>query len=220
MYLILLGLPGAGKGTQAARLTKETGLVQVTTGELFRENIREGTELGQKAKPYYDAGQLVPDELTIGMLLDRLSQPDCRNGCMFDGFPRNLKQAEALEEALASQGKQIGKAVCIRVDTEELVRRLAGRWTCPQCGAVYHQVNQPPKQPGVCDVCGSQLRQREDDRPDVVRTRLEVNLKELEPLLDYYRNQDKLIEVEGQRDPDEITRELTAIIKPDLRCRL
>jgi len=220
LYLILLGLPGAGKGTQAARLTKETGLVQVTTGELFRENIREGTELGQKAKPYYDAGQLVPDELTIGMLLDRLSQPDCRNGCMFDGFPRNLKQAEALEEALASQGKQIGKAVHMRVDTEELVRRLAGRWTCPQCGAVYHQVNQPPKQPGICDVCGSQLRQRADDRPDVVRTRLEVNLKELEPLLDYYRNQDKLIEVEGQRDPDEITRELTAIIKPDLRCRL
>ena len=220
MYLILLGLPGAGKGTQAARLRKETGLVQVTTGELFRENIREGTELGQEAKPYYDAGQLVPDELTIGMLLDRLSQPDCRNGCMFDGFPRNLKQAEALEEALASQGKQIGKAVYIRVDTEELVRRLAGRWTCPQCGAVYHQVNQPPKQPGICDACGSQLRQREDDRPDVVRTRLEVNLKELEPLLDYYRNQDKLIEVEGQRDPDEITRELTAIIKPDLRCRL
>jgi len=220
LYLILLGLPGAGKGTQAARLTKETGLVQVTTGELFRENIREGTELGQKAKPYYDAGQLVPDELTIGMLLDRLSQPDCRNGCMFDGFPRNVRQAEALEEALASQGKQIGKAVYIRVDTEELVRRLAGRWTCPQCGAVYHQVNQPPKQPGICDVCGSQLRQRADDRPDVVRTRLEVNLKELEPLLDYYRNQDKLIEVEGQRDPDEITRELTAIIKPDLRCRL
>lgn len=212
MYVILLGLPGAGKGTQAARLQERTGLVHVTTGELFRENIRAGTELGRKARPYVDGGLLVPDEITIGMLLDRIAQPDCMNGCMLDGFPRTMEQAKALDEALAKEGKQIGRAVYIKVTTEELVNRLAGRWGCRFCGAVYHEQNQPPKVAGVCDNCGAELYQREDDRPDVVRTRLEVNMKNLSPLLEYYRAQGKLRELDGERDVEEVARDLAAAI--------
>jgi adenylate kinase len=213
LYIVLLGLPGAGKGTQAAIIKGKTGLAHVTTGELFRENIRAGTKLGKQAQPFVESGRLVPNELTIGMLLDRIAQPDCAAGCMFDGFPRNTEQAEALDEALSGEGKQIDKAIYIPVATEELVRRLAGRWSCPQCGAVYHETNQPPKQAGVCDNCGSQLYQREDDRPEVVRTRLEVNLKNLEPLLDHYRRRGTLLEVDGERPVDEITRDILRLLQ-------
>ncbi|MBI2913318.1 MAG: adenylate kinase [Chloroflexi bacterium] len=212
MYVILLGLPGAGKGTQAAHLSKTKGLPHITTGELFRENIRLGTELGLKAKPFYDAGQLVPDELTIGMLVDRIGQPDCRRGCLFDGFPRTLEQAKALDEALASRGMAIGRAIYIKVPTDELVRRLAGRWNCRQCGAVYHQASRPPKAAGVCDNCGAQLYQRPDDRPDVVRTRLEVNLAGLQTLLSYYCQQGKLVEVQGRGDVDAIGHEIEGLL--------
>jgi adenylate kinase len=212
VYVILLGLPGAGKGTQAARLKDETGLAHITTGELFRENIRAGTALGKKAQEFVDSGQLVPDEITIGMLLDRMKADDTKSGVMFDGFPRNIPQAGALDEALAAQGKQIDKAIYIRVDQEELVSRLAGRWSCPNCGAVYHEKNQPPKKAGVCDNCGSSLTQRSDDKPEVVRTRLEVNFKNLQPLLDYYRDQGKLTEVDGARDADCITADLKRLI--------
>lgn len=213
MYIVLLGLPGAGKGTQAAIIKEKTGLPHVTTGELFRENIRLGTELGKNAQPFVESGRLVPNQLTIGMLLDRIAQPDCAGGCMLDGFPRNTEQAEALDEALAAEDKQIDKAIYIPVATEELVRRLAGRWSCPQCGAVYHETNQPPKQAGVCDNCGSQLYQREDDRPEVVRTRLEVNLKNLEPLLEHYRRRGKLLEVNGERPVDEITQDILRLLQ-------
>ncbi len=212
MYVVLLGLPGAGKGTQASRLTKRTGLPHVTTGELFRENIRKGSALGMKAQPFVENGLLVPDEVTIGMLLDRISQPDCAQGWMLDGFPRNLEQARALDRALAEQGRQISKAVYIKVDTEELVRRLAGRWNCPQCAAVYHEVTQPPGTPGVCDKCGSRLYQREDDKPEVVRRRLQVNVENMKPLLEHYRAQGKLTEIDGQRDPDAITRDLAPVL--------
>jgi adenylate kinase len=212
LYVILLGMPGAGKGTQAARLVDRTGLVHVTTGELFRENIRNNTELGQKAKPFVESGKLVPDEITIGMLLDRISQPDCQDGVMFDGFPRNTDQAKALDEALETQGKRIDRAFYVRVDTDELVKRLAGRWNCKQCGAVYHETNHPPKTAGKCDKCGSGLYQREDDKPDVVRTRLEVNLAQLEPLLAHYQSQGKLEEVDGQRDVEEVSSDLAAKI--------
>lgn len=213
MYIVLLGLPGAGKGTQAAIIKEKTGLPHVTTGELFRENIRAGTELGKQAQPFVESGRLVPNELTIGMLLNRIAQPDCAGGCMFDGFPRNIEQAEALDEALSGEAKQIDKAIYIPVATEELVRRLAGRWSCPQCGAVYHETNQPPRQAGVCDNCGSQLYQREDDKPEVVRTRLEVNLKNLEPLLEHYRRPGKLLEVDGERPVDEITRDILRLLQ-------
>ena len=213
MYVILLGLPGAGKGTQAALLEEETRLPHVTTGELFRENIRLGTELGKKAQPFVESGRLVPDEITIGMLLDRIAQPDCDDGCMLDGFPRNTEQARALDEALAATGKKIDRAIYIRVPTEELVRRLAGRWSCPQCGAVYHETNQPPQTAGVCDNCGSQLYQREDDKPEVVRTRLEVNQKNLEPLLDYYRALGKLCEADGEAGVEEVTRAVRSCLE-------
>jgi adenylate kinase len=213
LYVILLGLPGAGKGTQAVLLRDETGLPHVTTGELFRENIRLGTELGRKAQPFVESGRLVPDEITIGMLLDRIAQPDCDNGCMFDGFPRNTEQARALDEALAAAGKRIDRAIYIRVSTDELVRRLAGRWNCPQCGAVFHDTNQPPRTPGVCDNCASQLYQREDDKPEVVRTRLEVNQRNLEPLLIYYRQQGKLCEADGEAGVEEVTRAVRGCLK-------
>ena len=212
MYVILLGLPGAGKGTQAARLTKRTGLAHVTTGELFRENIRKGTELGKKAQPFVEQGLLVPDEITIDMLLDRISQPDCASGCMLDGFPRNTAQAVAMDEALSAGGRQIDRAIYIKVSADELVRRLAGRWNCGQCGAVFHEVSQPPRVAGRCDNCGAQLYQREDDKPEVVRKRLEVNLENLEPLLRHYRSQGKVTEVDGERDADAITAEMASLL--------
>jgi adenylate kinase len=212
VYVLLLGLPGAGKGTQAQRLKETVGLAHVSSGDLFRENIGQETELGLKAKEFVDSGRLVPDEITIGMILDRISRPDCAKGFMLDGFPRNNQQAEALDKALSGQGRGIDKALYINVSTDELVRRLAGRWTCPKCSAVYHEVNQPPKQPGVCDNCGSELAQRQDDRPDVVRRRIEIQLENLEPLLAYYRRQGKLQEVDGERDGDSVTSDLERLI--------
>lgn len=212
MFVVFLGLPGAGKGTQAARLAARTGLAHVTTGEIFRENIRNETALGKKAKPFVESGKLVPDEITIGMLLDRISQPDCADGCLLDGFPRNIDQARALDEAMSAADKTIDKVVYIKVDEEELVRRLAGRWSCPECGAVYHEISQPPKDKGICDVCSSELHQREDDKPDVVATRLKVNSEQLQPILDFYRSQGKVSEVDGARDADSITVDLKEIV--------
>jgi len=205
LYLILLGLPGAGKGTQASRLKERTGLAHISSGDLFRENIGQGTPLGLRAKEYVDQGLLVPDEITIAMILDRISRPDAERGFMLDGFPRTMQQAEALDEALAGQGKQIDRAVYIRVSTDELVNRLAGRWTCPKCQAVYHEVNQPPKAAGVCDNCGSELAQREDDKPGVVRKRIEIQLENLTPLVRHYAGQGKLVEVDGERSLDDVT---------------
>ncbi len=208
MYVILLGLPGAGKGTQAARIRERTGLAHISSGDLFRENISQGTELGKKAKEYVDQGLLVPDEVTIAMVLDRIGRPDARDGFMLDGFPRTIEQARALDEALAREGKQIDRAVYVRVGVEELVRRLSGRWTCSQCQAVYHETNQPPAKPGVCDRCGGELTQREDDRPEVVRRRIDIQHQNLEGLLQHYRAQGKLVEVDGERPPDQVTEDL------------
>ena len=212
MYLILLGLPGAGKGTQASRLKERTGLAHISSGDLFRENIGQGTDLGLRAKEYVDQGLLVPDEVTIAMILERIEREDARRGFMLDGFPRTMQQAEALDGALSRQGKQIDRAVYIKVSTDELVSRLAGRWTCPECQSVYHEVNQPPKTAGICDNCGAGLTQREDDKPDVVRRRIEIQLENLTPLVRYYSEQRRLVEIDGERDPDvvagEIAREL------------
>ncbi len=212
MYVILLGLPGAGKGTQAVRLTGPDGLAHITTGELFRDNMRRATELGEKARPFVEKGLLVPNELTIGMLLGRISQPDCARGCLLDGFPRNLEQARALDEALERQGAAIDQAVYIKASTEELVRRLAGRWNCPDCSEVYHESSRPPRAAGVCDQCGGQLYQRDDDQPEVVRKRLEVNLEQLEPLLEYYRQQGKLAEVDGEQEMESVGELLKAVL--------
>ena len=210
MYLILLGLPGAGKGTQATLISEATGMAHITSGGLFRENISNQTELGRQVQPYVEKGLLVPDRLTIDMLLERIAQPDAAKGFVLDGFPRNLDQARVLDEALAEQGKAIDKALYVEVSTEELVRRLSGRWNCRGCGAVYHEQSMPPKSAGVCDRCGGALYQREDDRPDVVRTRLEVNLKETETLLDYYRRAGKLAEVDGGLAVEQVQEKLLA----------
>jgi adenylate kinase len=212
MFLVLLGLPGAGKGTQAAFLAQQLGLAHITTGELFREHIRRGSELGERARPYVEAGQLVPDEITIAMLLQRLEEGDCQRGCVLDGFPRTLAQARALDAALAQRGQAIDLALYLRVSPEELVRRLSGRWNCPTCGAVYHERNAPPRVPGVCDRDGSRLYQREDDRPEVVRRRLEVNLAQLQELLDHYWAQGKLQEVDGEQSVEAVRGQLLSLL--------
>jgi adenylate kinase len=212
LYVILFGAPGAGKGTQAAILAEKTGLVHITTGELFREAIRQETELGKQAKVYYDRGQLVPDHLTIAMLLERLSQGDCARGCILDGFPRTLEQASALDEALAREGRAIDKVGYIQVPEDELLSRLSGRWNCRQCGSVYHQRFQPPRQAGRCDQCGGELYQREDDKPETVRKRLEVYSQQTAPLIDYYRARGKLVEIDGDKPVEEVAEGLLAAV--------
>ena len=213
MYVILFGAPGAGKGTQAAILAEKTGLVHITTGELFREAIRRETELGKQAKPYYDRGQLVPDDLTIAMLLERLSQGDCARGCLLDGFPRTLEQATALDEVLAQEGRAIDKVLYIQVPQDELFSRLSGRWNCRQCGSVYHQRFQPPRQAGRCDQCDGELYQREDDKPETARRRLEVYSQQTAPLIDYYRAKGKLVEVDGDKSVEEVAENLLAAVE-------
>jgi adenylate kinase len=213
LYIILFGPPGAGKGTQAAILAEKTGFVHITTGELFREAIRQETELGKQAKPYYDRGQLVPDQLTIAMLLERLSEGDCARGCLLDGFPRTPEQATALDEALAHEGKAIDKVLYIQVPDDELLSRLSGRWNCRQCGSVYHQRFQPPRQAGRCDQCGGELYQREDDTPETARRRLEVYFRQTAPLIDYYQARGKLAEVDGDKAVEEVAEHLLAAIE-------
>jgi adenylate kinase len=210
--VILLGLPGAGKGTQAQRLQSATGLLHISSGDLFRENMSKGTELGKKAEQYVNSGALVPDEITIGMILERIARPDVSKGLMLDGFPRTIHQANALDEALRERGLSIDRAIYMKVSPEELVRRLAGRWSCPKCGTVYNELKQPPAQAGVCDNCGSALTQREDDKPEVVSKRIGLQMKNLEPLLLHYDKQGKLLEVNGERDADEVTRDLQRLI--------
>lgn len=213
MDVILFGAPGAGKGTQASILAEKTGLVHITTGELFREAIRQETELGKQAKPYYDGGQLVPDRLTIAMLLERLSQGDCARGAILDGFPRTLDQATALDEALAQEGRAIDKVIYIQVPEDDLLGRLSGRWNCRQCSSVYHERFQPPRQAGRCDQCGGELYQRDDDKPETVRRRLEVYLQQTAPLIDYYQAKGKLVEIDGGKSVDEVAKGLLAAVE-------
>jgi adenylate kinase len=208
LILILLGPPGAGKGTQATLVSQGAGVAHVATGDLFRENIRNQTELGMQAKAFVDRGALVPDELTVRMLLDRLDRPDTQKGVLLDGFPRTVDQARALDEALKERSQAVDQVLYINVGEEEVVRRLAGRWTCRQCGAVYHQVFSPPKQPGRCDQCGGELYQRDDDKPETVRNRLTVFNQQTAPLIDYYKKQGKLLEVNGEQEADAVGRDL------------
>ena len=204
MYIIFLGAPGAGKGTQAAIVAQELNLAHIASGDLFRQAIEAGTELGIQAKSYMEKGMLVPDEITIQMVLERMSAPDCESGAILDGFPRNLEQAEALDRALQEQDKAIDKVVYIKVSEEELSKRLSGRWICRNCQAPYHAVNSPPKIWGKCDKCGGELYQRPDDTVETVKQRLKIYFAQTVPLIDYYSQAGKLLEVDGEGDVNEV----------------
>lgn len=212
-YVVLMGGPGAGKGTQAKKLERNLGLPQISTGDLFRENLKNETELGQLAKKYMDEGELVPDEVTVGMVRQRLTRPDTADGAIFDGFPRTIAQAEALEDLLDDLGKEVNVVPYIHVDQDVLLKRLSGRWTCPVCGRVYHELFNPPKEPGICDVDGATLYQREDDSEETQRRRIEVYFEQTAPLLDYYREKDLLVEIDGEQSIDAVYHDLLEAIE-------
>jgi adenylate kinase len=212
VYIILLGAPGAGKGTQAVMLAEKKGLVQVASGDLFRKALQQETELGKKAKVYMDKGQLVPDEITIAMVLERLAKPDCQKGAILDGFPRTIEQAKALDKALAEQSRAIDKVVNIKVTEAEVIKRLSGRWICRDCQTPYHETDNPPKVSGKCDRCGGELYQRDDDKPETVKKRLKVYEKETAPLVDYYKKAGKLVEVAGESGPEAIHQKIIAAL--------
>lgn len=198
MVVVLLGAPGAGKGTQAPLLSARLGVPVIATGDLFRAAVRDGTPLGLEARRYMDAGQLVPDEITVRLLLDRIAHPDAERGVILDGFPRTRVQAEALDAALRERGESVSCAALIEVPAEELVRRMSGRWICRAAGHVYHEVSSPPRQHGVCDLDGSELYQRRDDQPDIIRARLEQQLGALDEVVDHYRRGGALRAVDGE----------------------
>jgi len=204
MKIIMLGAPGAGKGTQAARVADEYRIPHISTGDIFRANIKGGTELGKKAKGYMDAGKLVPDELVCDLVADRISQDDCKDGYVLDGFPRTIPQAEALDKAVAAMNGKIDFAVNIDVPDEAIVKRMGGRRACTNCGATYHVEFNPPKQADTCDVCGSKLVLRDDDKPETVKTRLSVYHEQTQPLIDYYEDQKILVTVDGTKDMEEV----------------
>lgn len=212
MYIVLLGPPGAGKGTQAQRIAVATKLVHISTGDMFRENVKKETPLGKLANEYMAKGDLVPDEVTIKMLIERISRADAKAGAMFDGFPRNVVQASALDSALEEQGSKVDFALLISVRDEELMSRLGGRWICRNCGRLYHEKNDPPKVSGVCDACGGELYQREDDRPEVVASRLEKQ-KPPAALIEHYRAADTLKEIDGEQSLDAVTAALLEAIR-------
>jgi adenylate kinase len=212
LNLILLGPPGAGKGTQAERLQDDFPLAYVATGDILRAAVKEGTELGQEAKTYMDRGELVPDDVIIGVILDRLAESDTADGFLLDGFPRTAKQAEALDEALSRVDRRLSAALLIDVPEDDIVRRLSGRRICPN-GHVYHVEHNPPKQEGRCDVDGEELRQREDDREETIRKRLEVYRDQTSPLIDYYDERDILHRFDGTRSPTEVHDHLRATIQ-------
>ena len=207
--IVLLGPPGAGKGTQADRIKREIGLTHVSTGDMFRDEAARGTELGLRAKTYMDRGDLVPDEVTIGMLLGRLAEQ--QGGILLDGFPRTLEQAKALDRALEERGSAVDRVLSIAVPDEELLSRLSGRWLCRNCGAVYHEKNQPPKQAGKCDACGGELYQRDDDKREAAVRRLERQ-RPPDALVDHYRSQGKLVEVDGQRSVEAVGNDLVKVL--------
>ena len=218
MYVVFLGAPGAGKGTQAAEVAKELKLAHIATGDMFREAQKKGTKLALEAKTYMDRGMLVPDEITIKMVQERISAPDCKYGVIFDGFPRNIAQAQALDKAMGEQSKSIDKVVYIKVSEEELLKRLGGRWICRQCQSPYHEIASPPKIKGKCDKCGGELYQRSDDVPATIKERLKVFFAQTAPLIDYYTKIGKLAEVNGEGGMDEIKqRILNAVGKKNTR---
>lgn len=212
MKVIMLGAPGAGKGTQAKRIADKYGVPHISTGDIFRANMKNGTELGMEAKKYMDAGKLVPDELTVKILLDRVAQDDCKNGYVLDGFPRTIPQAEVLDKALADLGDHVDYAIDVDVPDENIVRRMSGRRACTGCGATYHIEHVPPKAEGICDRCGETLVLRDDDKPETVQNRLKVYHDQTQPLITYYTNKGILRTVDGTRDMNDVFAAITGIL--------
>ncbi len=217
VFIVLLGAPGAGKGTQAKILAQKTGLPHISSGDIFRENLKNQTELGKVAQQYMERGDLVPDDVTIAMIRDRLSRPDCARGAILDGFPRTPAQAEALDAMLADLGGKVGVVPFIKVPEDELVERLSGRLICKAQGHIFHKKFNPPKVPGVCDYDGSELYQREDDKPEVVRNRIRVYLEQTMPLVAYYRQRGLLVEIDGTQPIDQVTEALWAALPEEAK---
>ena len=212
MKIIMLGAPGAGKGTQAKMIAEKYGLPHISTGDIFRANIKNGTELGKEAKEYMDKGLLVPDELTVRLLLDRVAQDDCKNGYVLDGFPRTIPQAEVLDEKLSELGEKVDYAINVDVPDENIVNRMSGRRACLNCGATYHIVSIPPKKEGICDVCGSALVLRDDDKPETVQNRLKVYHDQTQPLINFYEKKGVLRSVDGTLPMEEVFTAITKIL--------
>lgn len=212
-FVVLMGGPGAGKGTQAKQLQEALGLLQVSTGDLFREHFRNNTELGKLARTYVDKGELVPDDVTIAIVKERLTRQDCANGVLFDGFPRTISQADALESLLDEMGERVHIAPYIHVTPEVLLKRLAGRWTCKSCGHVYHILFNPPQKEGVCDLDGGDLYQRDDDTEETQKRRIEVYFTQTAPLLAYYRDKGLLAEVNGEQSIEQVQKDLVQVIQ-------
>mgnify|MGYP003376216078 FL=1 len=212
MKIIMLGAPGAGKGTQAKRIAEKYGVPHISTGDIFRANIKNGTELGKEAKSYMDQGLLVPDELTVRLLLDRVAQDDCKDGYVLDGFPRTIPQAEVLDAELTKLGEKVDYAVNVDVPDENIINRMSGRRACLNCGATYHIVSIPPRKEGICDTCGSELVLRDDDQPETVKNRLKVYHDQTQPLIDYYQAKGVLRSVDGTLPMEEVFEAIVAIL--------
>jgi adenylate kinase len=212
-YIVLLGPPGAGKGTQAQIIAKEFGLAHISSGDLFRENLKNETELGKLAQGYMSRGELVPDDVTIAMVRDRISRPDCAQGVLLDGFPRTPAQADALSVMLSTLDSKVTCVPYISVPAAVLIERLSGRWTCPTCGRVYHEKYNPPVAAGKCDADGAALLQREDDRPATVENRIRVYMDQTSPLIEYYRAKNLLVEVDGTTSIDEVSKGMLAAVR-------
>ena len=212
MKIIMLGAPGAGKGTQAKKLAEKYSIPHISTGDIFRANIKNGTELGKKAKAYIDEGALVPDELVVDLVVDRFKIPDCANGYVLDGFPRTIPQAEALEAALNAIGETVDFAINIEVPDENIINRMSGRRACVGCGATYHVIYNPTKVEGVCDNCGEKLILRQDDKPETVKNRLSVYHAQTQPLIDFYNKKGVLAEVDGTKDMDDVFNAIVNIL--------
>lgn len=214
-YIVLLGPPGAGKGTQAKTISAETNLTHISSGDIFRENLKNETELGKQAGVFIQAGELVPDDLTIAMIKDRLSRPDCQAGALLDGFPRTSAQAGALDAMLQDLDGQVVAVPYIKVAEAELIARLTGRWTCPACGRVYHTRFNPPKAPGRCDDDGAELYQREDDKVETVTNRIRVYLAQTQPLIEYYQEKGLLLEIDGEQAIQDVSADILAALPKD-----
>ena len=212
-YIVLLGPPGVGKGTQAKILSEQSGLAHISSGDLFRENLKNQTELGKLAQTYMTKGELVPDDVTIAMIRERLSRPDCKDGAILDGFPRTPAQADALENMLHEFGGQVNAVPYITAPDNVLVERLSGRWTCRENGHIFNEKFNPPKEAGKCDFDGSELYQRDDDKVETIKNRIAVYSSQTSPLIDYYRNNGKLIEIDGTRPIEQVTQDVLAVLQ-------